>query len=136
MRSVVQLSQIDEVKADSNWLGWLPFWRRSARICWQDRIIGKEGMNMLNAFIGGICIGLGAMLLMLVNGRIAGVSGLLYRSFNDPRRHYWALLFLAGLCLGAVIHLGISGQPAPIFAQSLSTLLPAEIGRASCRERV
>ena len=65
------------------------------------------------------------MLLMLVNGRVAGVSGLLYRSFSDPRRHYWALLFLAGLCLGTGIHLWLSGQPAPKFDQPLSTLLPA-----------
>lgn len=62
---------------------------------------------------------------MLVNGRVAGVSGLLFRSFNDPLHHYWALLFLAGLCLGTVIHLWMSGQSAPVFDQPLSTLLPA-----------
>jgi len=62
---------------------------------------------------------------MLFNGRIAGISGLLYRSFSDPRRHLWAWLFLAGLCLGTVIHLSLSGQVAPVFDQSPYTLLPA-----------
>lgn len=78
----------------------------------------------INAILGGVCIGIGAMLLMVLNGRIAGISGIVYQSFDEPRRSNWALFFLAGLCLGVVIHLWASGSPGPVFDKPLTTLLP------------
>ncbi|HIG61160.1 MAG TPA: YeeE/YedE family protein [Gammaproteobacteria bacterium] len=76
------------------------------------------------AILGGVCIGIGAMLLMVLNGRIAGISGIFYQSFDGPKHRNWALFFLAGLCLGVVIHLWASGDPGPVFDMPLSTLLP------------
>ncbi len=79
----------------------------------------------INAILGGVCIGIGAMLLMVLNGRIAGISGIVYQSFDEPRGRNWALFFLVGLCLGVVIHIWVSGDPGPVFDKPLTTLLPA-----------
>jgi uncharacterized membrane protein YedE/YeeE len=56
----------------------------------------------LNALLGGTLIGLAVMLLLLVNGRVAGVSGILGGLLSAPDRS-WRLLFVAGLLGGGVI---------------------------------
>jgi uncharacterized membrane protein YedE/YeeE len=53
---------------------------------------------------GGVLIGISVTLLLLFNGRIAGVSGIMNGVFHAPKNDIaWRLLFLAGLILGAVI---------------------------------
>jgi uncharacterized membrane protein YedE/YeeE len=54
--------------------------------------------------IGGALIGLGSAILLLANGKVAGISGILGRSFF-PRSFDvgWRLAFLIGLPLGAGI---------------------------------
>ena len=56
----------------------------------------------LESLAGGLLIGLAAALMLLANGRIAGVSGILGGALErrgDDR--LWRVLFLAGLPLGA-----------------------------------
>ena len=52
--------------------------------------------------VGGLLIGLGAATLLVVNGRIAGVSGVFGRLFAAADRS-WRLAFLAGLLLTGVV---------------------------------
>ena len=61
-----------------------------------------EHFTPVSALIGGGLIGASAILLLLFNGRIAGISGILNAALN-PREAEggWRLLFLAGLILGA-----------------------------------
>ena len=69
----------------------------------------------LPAAAGGLLIGLAASLLLLGNGRVAGISGILGAAIapgtGDERRWRWA--FLLGLPLGACIHAGLA-RPEPI----------------------
>src|SRR5690348_10316144 len=63
----------------------------------------------VSAFIGGALIGLSAVLLLLLNGRVAGVSGIaggLLATNPKPSRDEvsWRLLFLVGLALGAAAY--------------------------------
>ena len=56
----------------------------------------------LAALCGGVLIGVSATLLLLLNGRIAGISGILngaMESVVGDRR--WRWMFLAGLLIGA-----------------------------------
>ena len=57
----------------------------------------------LPAFAGGILIGLAAILLLCLNGRIAGISGILFgavtRTTSDKT---WRWLFIVGLALGGL----------------------------------
>jgi len=65
----------------------------------------------LSSLFGGVLIGLSAVGFMLLNGRIAGVSGitagLLSLSGRDPDRG-WRLAFVAGL-IAAPLGLGLLG---------------------------
>jgi hypothetical protein len=66
----------------------------------------------VSALVGGALIGLAAVLLMLLNGRIAGVSGILGGALAGDGRA-WRLAFLAGL-VAAPLLMGALGDPLPV----------------------
>src|SRR3954464_1484999 len=68
----------------------------------------------LASAIGGVLIGLAAVWLLAVNGRIAGVSGILHGLFQkNPAERAWRAAFLAGLvAAGFAWHL--HAGPAPV----------------------
>ena len=53
--------------------------------------------------IGGVLIGLSATVLLLFNGRIAGISGLLWGAVADLQSSLWRYCFLIGLLLGGFL---------------------------------
>jgi len=56
----------------------------------------------LAGLVGGALIGLASVALLLTEGKIAGISGILGRSFFPAKGDLdWRLAFLAGLPLGA-----------------------------------
>ena len=61
--------------------------------------------SYINALVGGLLIGLSAMLLLVLNGRIAGISGIfngiLTSSNNDGA---WRWCFIIALLFGALSH--------------------------------
>ena len=68
----------------------------------------------ISAAIGGALIGLAAVLLMLFNGRIAGVSGIADGLFN-PRTddRFWRVAFVAGL-IAAPLAAALVGHAIPM----------------------
>jgi len=66
----------------------------------------------VSALAGGALIGLAAVLLMLLNGRIAGVSGILGGALARENGSGWRVAFLAGLVAAPVL-LGAVGDPVP-----------------------
>jgi uncharacterized membrane protein YedE/YeeE len=64
-----------------------------------------------SAAIGGAIVGLSAALLLLVKGRIAGISGIaggiIYPERGDM---VWRVVFIAGLVLGGFIYQWLSGE--------------------------
>lgn len=69
----------------------------------------------VSSLIGGLLIGLSASLFLWLNGRIAGISGVLGGLL--PARageQAWRLLFLAGLVLGAGGYIALAGVTAPV----------------------
>lgn len=66
------------------------------------------------ALAGGLMIGLSATLLLLFNGRIAGICGILSAAVlpqNTDRA--WRWLFLGGLLGGTLLWHFVSGAPVP-----------------------
>ncbi len=62
------------------------------------------------AAIGGALIGLSAVLLMWLNGRIAGISGILQGAvFARGAERSWRLAFVAGLVLGGLLYVLVTG---------------------------
>jgi uncharacterized membrane protein YedE/YeeE len=59
----------------------------------------------LHALLGGLLIGSAAILLLWLNGRIAGVTGMLTGLLVQPAaRQTWRLLFLLGLVAGTAAY--------------------------------
>lgn len=64
-----------------------------------------ENFTPVSATIGGVLIGLAAVILMFFNGRIAGISGIFSGSFfSSSGDRLWRLLFVLGLILGPLIY--------------------------------
>jgi len=58
----------------------------------------------IHALAGGALIGLSATVLLLFNGRIAGISGIMAGVFaNDRTERPWRLAFVGGLLLGGLM---------------------------------
>ncbi|BCG65233.1 MAG: hypothetical protein methR_P3058 [Methyloprofundus sp.] len=63
-----------------------------------------ENFTPVSALLGGALIGLSVSLLLLLNGRMAGISGIMNGVFSAPKKEeMWRAIFLVGLILGAVI---------------------------------
>jgi uncharacterized protein len=82
----------------------------------------------LSAAIGGALIGLAAVLLMLFNGRIAGISGIVDGLIN-PRTddRLWRLAFVAGL-IAAPLIAALAGHAVPMPQLPGSTITIAAAG--------
>lgn len=65
----------------------------------------------VSALIGGLLIGIAASLLLWLNGRIAGVSGILSGLLPPARGEaLWRALFLGGLIGGAALLYALHGH--------------------------
>ena len=69
----------------------------------------------VGGLVGGLLIGLAVALMLLLNGRLAGVSGivggLLAPKAGDTG---WRVAFVAGLILGALAYVLLSGGPVTV----------------------
>jgi hypothetical protein len=80
----------------------------------------------LQGLIGGLMIGLAAAIMLLGNGRIAGVSGLAARATGLSRSGApWAIAaaFTIGLPLGAALVMITAGTVETRFPTSVTTLV-------------
>lgn len=65
-----------------------------------------------SALAGGVLIGLAAALLVLLNGRIAGISGIVGGLLTPKSGDVgWRLAFVAGLVLAPVLWLAVAALP-------------------------
>ena len=88
-----------------------------------------ENFTPVSGLVGGLLIGLAAALLLLLNGRISGISGivggLLVPKNSDAG---WRVVFVAGLLLGAFAYMLAAGGTIPVQMQaSLPVLVVAGI---------
>lgn len=69
--------------------------------------------NIYGGVLGGALIGLAATLLLLVNGRIAGISGIFAGliSANSIREKFWRGAFVFGLISGSALYGWMHGAP-------------------------
>ena len=58
----------------------------------------------LEAFIGGLIIGLSVVLFYVANGRIAGISGIINNSIFSKINRLDNILFIIGLILGPILY--------------------------------
>lgn len=74
--------------------------------------------NLVGGLLGGLLIGLAAVLLLAVNGRIAGISGILGGLFIPASENdrSWRAAFIVGLVGGAAFYRAL-GNELPIELQ-------------------
>lgn len=62
-----------------------------------------EHFTPIPSLLGGVLIGLAASLLLLGNGKLAGISGIVAGAMRPVEGRGWRVLFLAGLVLGGTL---------------------------------
>ncbi len=82
------------------------------------------------ALAGGVLIGLGAVVLMLANGRIAGIAGIVGGLAESPARDIaWRLAFIVGLVAAPFVFAALTGTlptvvvDAPLWLVAVAGLL-------------
>ena len=79
-----------------------------------------------SALAGGLLIGLAAAALLLLNGRIAGISGILGGLLRPIKRDIaWRIAFLAGLILAPAAYTLVAPLPVVTIDASTTVLLIA-----------
>jgi uncharacterized protein len=69
-----------------------------------------ENFTPVSGFLGGLLIGLAAALLLLLNGRISGISGIVGGLLTQRSSEVgWRVVFIAGLLLGALGYMLATG---------------------------
>lgn len=80
----------------------------------------------INALIGGVIIGAAASLFLLLNGRIAGISGILGGLLQAPKSNaVWRIAFLAGLVIAPSIYQLFTALPPISIDASTASLVIA-----------
>lgn len=85
-----------------------------------------EPLSPLVALSGGVLIGTAAALLLLLSGRIAGVSGMLARATgiadSGPKQSH-ALAFVLGLPIGAALISAFVRTPEVVVTSSIALII-------------
>ena len=78
------------------------------------------------SLVGGVMIGVAALLLMLLHGRVMGMSGILSGIVRPAARDnvQWRLLFVAGALLGPLAVIYPVGQSVDVVPVASGLLLP------------
>mgnify|MGYP006164159565 len=77
---------------------------------------------VIQSLIGGSIIGIAVSLLLLFNGKVLGVSGILGELLNHPlSKNYWRLFFVLGLLISPLIYSIF--HPIPIIEITSNKLL-------------
>ena len=86
-----------------------------------------ENFTPVSGLVGGLLIGLSTVLLILFNGRIAGISGIVGGSLARKGSEIgWRAVFVVGLLLGAFVYVLATGGALPVNIQaSLPVMLAA-----------
>ena len=85
-----------------------------------------ENFTPVSGLIGGLLIGLAAALLLLLNGRLSGMSGIVGGMLAPKSSEVgWRLVFVAGLLLGAFIYMLATGGAIPVRVQASVPVLVA-----------
>ncbi len=88
--------------------------------------IDWNAFNPWPALAGGVLIGTAAAMLVLLNGRIAGISGVIGGLFKPPPGDVaWRAAFIAGLLGAPLVYALFAALPKPQIAAPYAALVLA-----------
>jgi uncharacterized membrane protein YedE/YeeE len=85
--------------------------------------------DLLLPLAGGLLIGVSAVLMLLMLGRIAGISGIVWNAVSAAPDNLWRWMFILGLLLGPLLYHSLAGvdypapNPAPGWLAAVAGLL-------------
>ena len=83
-----------------------------------------ENFTPYFSFAGGILIGLSATIMLLFNGRLTGISGIISKLFTSRSNQWpWRVAFLAGLIIGALSFFSLAPEMIPSRTDFPTSLL-------------
>jgi hypothetical protein len=83
-----------------------------------------DDFTPISGLIGGLLIGLAVALTLLLNGRIAGISGIVGGLVNPKAGDTgWRVAFVIGLPLGALGYILVAGGPTEVLASPPAILI-------------
>lgn len=89
-------------------------------------IVDWQHFTWLDALLGGLLIGIAAAAFMMLNGRVAGISGILGGLLRwQPQDRAWRLAFLMGLVLAPLVYANTLQMPDIRIDASFPLLLAA-----------
>lgn len=86
-------------------------------------IIDSAAFTPVSAVLGGLMIGIAVAVLLLFNGRIAGISGIFANMFT--KQSGWRIAFIAGLAGAPWVYRLFAGQPDVVIAADYPLLIVA-----------
>ena len=93
-------------------------------------VIDFDSFTPLASLVGGVMIGVAALLLMLAHGRVMGVSGILggilggLMAPSDKSNVSWRMLFVIGVLAGPFALMALTGAPVERAAVASGFTLP------------
>ena len=85
---------------------------------------GLTDFTPISATIGGLLIGVSAALLLILNGRIAGISGIVGGLLQPQQKDFrWRVAFVAGLFVAPFAYMAAGGPRPDIEITSTPALL-------------
>ena len=83
-----------------------------------------EDFTPVSGLLGGLLIGVAVALLLWLNGRLAGISGIVGGLVPAGARDgWWRAAFVAGLILGGLAYVGVAGTNSIEVESSLPVLV-------------
>lgn len=80
----------------------------------------------MSALFGGLLIGTASVVLMLLLGRIAGITGIMARAWPGQGRDWgWRAAFLVGMAASPLVFMAFSGSAPAFFSEASPVLLVA-----------
>jgi uncharacterized protein len=84
----------------------------------------SQTFTPFTGLFGGALIGLAAVVLLIANGRIAGVSGIVAGLLTrDPSEIGWRAAFISGLWIGALVYAASRGAMFPVELAASTPLM-------------
>lgn len=86
-------------------------------------VIDSAAFTPVSAALGGLMISIAVAVLLLFNGRIAGISGIFANMFT--KQSGWRIAFIAGLAGAPWVYMLFAGQPDVVIAADYPLLIAA-----------
>lgn len=86
-------------------------------------VIDSAAFTPVSAALGGLMIGIAVAVLLLFNGRIAGISGIFANMLT--KQSGWRIAFITGLAGAPWIYMLFAGQPGVVITAEYPLLIAA-----------